>query len=224
MAFRTDTTFSKITAQTFRPVFIQNIAFTTSAAVTGIQPWTTDVGPGAAQVALAGPYGPKLELLILQPDADVSVRLIGAGTASSTQTFTFAVSSGVCTATIGGIAVSVTATGTNATDAQALCTAINSHYILRYFVLATFAAGVVTITTFNKGVFNFVTTTATGTNFTAGGATMTGGTSAAAGTTATNAIKIPANSVFPMYTFKGDLQLDVKGVSASGNLVVFAGF
>lgn len=101
-------------------------------------------------------------------------------------TFTFATASGSCVATINGQTVTVTATGTDATDAAAMATAIlaSEKVGIRGVVTATSALGVVTVTALQAGTGdiaktgNGVTTTATGTNFTAAQAVLAGGLNA----------------------------------------------
>lgn len=103
--------------------------------------------------------------------------------AKATGTFTFATASGSCVAIINGQTVTVTATGTDATDAAAMATAIlaSEKVGIRGVVTATSALGVVTVTALQAGAGdtaktgNGVTTTATGTNFTAGQAVLAGG-------------------------------------------------
>lgn len=224
MSQRTGTTYSQIEAQSFRPVFVQTIAFTTSAAVTGILPLTADAGPAGTQVALWGPCGARGKLLILQADQDVYVRLIGAGTAQSSQTVTYSSSSGAQTIVVGGYTVSFTAGASDTLTAQAAIDAISADPVLSTFLFASKSSGVLTLKTRAMGIFNALTLAVTGTGATRGGATFASGTSAAAATSATNAIKIPAGSLLPMYCFASDLQLDVKGSTASGNLNVFLGF
>ncbi len=120
-------------------------------------------------------------------------RLIGGtdGTAQvaavkASGTFTFATSSGSCVAIINGQTVTVTATGTDADDAVLMATAIlaSEKVGIRGVVTATSALGVVTVTALRAGTGdtaktgNGITTTATGTNFTAAQAALTGGLNA----------------------------------------------
>lgn len=103
--------------------------------------------------------------------------------AKASGTFTFATASGSCVATINGQTVTVTATGTDATDSAAMATAIlaSEKVGIRGVVTATSALGVVTVTALQSGpgdiakTGNGITTTATGTNFTAGQVALTGG-------------------------------------------------
>ncbi len=118
------------------------------------------------------------------------VRLTGGtdGTAQVTAakasgTFTFATASGSCVAFINGQTVTITATGTDADDAVLMATAIlaSEKVGIRGVVTATSALGVVTVTALRAGTGdqantgNGITTTATGTNFTAAQVALTGG-------------------------------------------------
>jgi hypothetical protein len=101
-------------------------------------------------------------------------------------TFTVSTGSGTLTAIINGQTVAITATGTDATDAAAMATAIlaSEKVGIRGVVTATSALGVVTVTAVQAGTGNVaktgngITTTATGTGFTAGQAALTGGVEA----------------------------------------------
>ncbi len=121
------------------------------------------------------------------------VRLTGGtdGTAQATATaasgtFTVATGSGTLTAIINGQSIAITATGVDATDAAAMATAILASEAVgvRGVVTATSALGVVTVTALAKGtgdknkMGNSITTTATGTNFTAGQTVLAGGINA----------------------------------------------
>ncbi len=90
------------------------------------------------------------------------------------------------TAIINGQSISITATGTDATDSAAMATAILASEAVgvRGVVTATSALGVVTVTALRAGTGdvaktgNGITTTATGTNFTAAQAALSGGLNA----------------------------------------------
>ncbi len=120
-------------------------------------------------------------------------RLVGGtdGTAQvsavkASGTFTFATASGSCVALINGQTVTVVATGTDADDAVAMATAIlaSEKVGIRGVVTATSALGVVTVTALRAGTGdiaktgNGITTTATGTNFTAQQTVLAGGLNA----------------------------------------------
>ncbi len=103
--------------------------------------------------------------------------------AKATGTFTVATGSGTLTAIINGKSIAITATGVDATDAAAMATAILASEAVgvRGVVTATSALGVVTVTALAAGTGNTaktgngITTTATGTNFTAGQTVLAGG-------------------------------------------------
>lgn len=120
-------------------------------------------------------------------------RLLGGtdGTAQATAvraagTFTCSTCSGDIVAIINGQSITVTSTGVDADDAALMATAIlaSEKVGVRGIVTATSALGVVTVTSTVYGtgdknrVGNSVTTTATGTGFTAGQATLAGGVNA----------------------------------------------
>ncbi len=100
--------------------------------------------------------------------------------------FTVATGNGTLTAIINGQPIAITASGVDATDAAAMATAILASEAkgVRGVVTATSALGVVTVTAVRAGVGdvaktgNGVTTTATGTNFTAGQTVLAGGLNA----------------------------------------------
>lgn len=117
-------------------------------------------------------------------------RLLGGtdGTAQATAvratgTFTVSTGSGTLTAIINGQSIAVTATGVDADDAALMATAILASEAVgvRGVVTATSALGVVTVTATQYGTGNTaktgngVTTTATGTGFTAGQSVLAGG-------------------------------------------------
>jgi hypothetical protein len=227
MAQRTGTTYSQIEAQSFRPVLIQTISFTTSAALSALIPFTKDNGPSGGQEPLAGDYGRRGGLLVLQADADVFVRLVGAGTVAAAQTVTYSSSAGAQTVVIQGVTLSFTAGASDTLTAVACVAALRANALLSTIMQADNAAGVVTFTmkkAYWGAGFNALTLTVTGTGATAGSSTFASGTGPSAGTTATNAILLPAKSLLPMYRFPADVQIDVKGSSGSGNLQVFAGY
>ncbi len=122
-------------------------------------------------------------------------RLVGGtdGTAQvaavkASGTFTAATCSGDIVAVINGQSITVTSTGVDATDAAAMATAILASEAVgvRGVVTATSALGVVTVTALAAGTGNIaktgngITTTASGTNFTAGQTKLAGGLNAVA--------------------------------------------
>ncbi len=98
-------------------------------------------------------------------------------------TFTAASCTGDIVAVINGQSITVTSTGVDATDAALMATAILASEAvgIRGVVTATSALGVVTVTAAQAGTGNVaktgngVTTTASGTNFTAGQSVLAGG-------------------------------------------------
>lgn len=94
-------------------------------------------------------------------------------------TITLAVSSGILTATINGVAIATgVLAGTDTANAVVLAAAINAsgNALVSGIVTATSALGVVTITSSVKGkTSNAITLAATGTGATASGARLTGG-------------------------------------------------
>lgn len=102
-------------------------------------------------------------------------KFVAASSSVATGTVTISSGSGAITATIGGIAVSVTWATSDTSTATALTTAINANSQVP--VIATSSAGVVTVYSRVSGatVGNAVTLTASGTGATASGATLTGG-------------------------------------------------
>ena len=111
--------------------------------------------------------------------ANASMRADVGGVAAA-GTFTVATGSGTITAVINGVSIAKTATGVDATDAAAMAAAINAstNALVAPLVSATSALGVVTVTAKGSafGVSgNAITTTATGTGFTAQQARLTGG-------------------------------------------------
>lgn len=98
--------------------------------------------------------------------------------AKASGTFTCATCSGAIVANINGQSVTVTSTGVDADDAVLMTTAIlaSEKVGIRGVVTATSALGVVTVTALAAGTpGNGVTTTASGTGFTAGQAKLSGG-------------------------------------------------
>lgn len=162
----------------------------TNALVTGLVTATSALGV-VTVTALAGKMGNAVTTAASGTGNTADqVRLTGGtdGTAQVTAakasgTFTFATSAGSCVATINGQTVTITATGTDATDSAAMATAIlaSEKVGIRGVVTATSALGVVTVTALAAGTGNVaktgngITTTATGTNFTAAQALLSGG-------------------------------------------------
>ena len=139
-------------------------------------------------------------------------------------TVTYATAAGAQTVTINGRQISFTATGVNATDAAQARDLINADPVLRCFVVASSAAGVCTIRARSLGTGgNAYTLAATGTNATASGANLASGSGPSAGTTASNAILIPANQQMFVYIFPWHSHLDVKASASSGTMNVFVG-
>lgn len=106
--------------------------------------------------------------------------------APATGTLTLSSASGSVGGTIGGTSVTVTASGGDTATATALAAAINANSTVNQFVVATSAAGVVTLTalygnTLGGGAIgNLVTLVAVGTGVTRSAATLTGGANATA--------------------------------------------
>ena len=228
---RNDNLASLVLGQSPCPTFLQTISYTTSAAISGIWPVTVDKGPGNSVLPLSGLYGgvgaaspSGSVLLILQPTTDCYVRLVGSGTVAASGTVTYAAASGAQTITINARQVGFTATGVAATDAALAVAAINGDPVLKCLVVASSSAGVCTITARNLGVGgNAYTLAATGTGATASGANLASGSGPSAGTTASNAILIPANQQMFVYTFAWHTHLDVKASASSGTMNVFVG-
>ncbi len=136
---------------------------------------------------------------------------------AATGTFTAATSSGTITAIINGVSIAVSATGVDADDAALVAAAINAstNALVTGLVTATSALGVVTVSALAGKMGNAVTTTATGTNFTAAQARLIGGTD---GTTQVTAVK--ASGIFTFATGSGDCVALINGqtvtVAASG--------
>lgn len=166
----------------------------TNALVTGMVTATSALGVVTITAAVAGKLGNAITTtatgtgataeqarLLLGTDGTAQVAAVAA-----TGTFTFATASGSCVAIINGQSITVTATGTDATDSAAMAAAIlaSTAVGVRGVVTATSALGVVTVTALRAGTGdtaktgNGITTTATGTNFTAAQAALTGGLNA----------------------------------------------
>lgn len=163
----------------------------TNALVSGLVTASSALGVVTVTAALPGKAGNAVTIVAAGTGNTASgARLTGGtdGTAQVTAvkasgTFTFSTGSGACVAIINGQSISVTATGVDATDAAAMATAILASEAVgvRGVVTATSALGVVTVTALQAGtgggakLGNGVTTTATGTGFTAGQAKLAGG-------------------------------------------------
>lgn len=94
-------------------------------------------------------------------------------------TVTISSGSGTITATIGGVAISITWATTDANSAALLAAAINANTnaLIAGLISASSAVGVVTVSAKQKGALgNHVTLAASGTGATASGARLTGGT------------------------------------------------
>jgi hypothetical protein len=156
-----------------------------------------------------------LELLVKQakqgmPQANAGWRF-DENPVAATGTFTVATGSGTLTAIINGVSIAITAVGTDATDAAAMATAINAstNALVQHFVTASSALGVVTVTAVESAVGlsgNAITTTATGTGFSAGQARLTGGTDGTAQVAAAT-----ATCAFTASSASGDLTAVIGG-------------
>lgn len=108
---------------------------------------------------------------------NVRIATASANAAFASGTLTISSGSGAVGGTIGGTAKTVTWATSDTASAAALVTAINADTTLNKYVLATSAAGVVTITAVSPGqIGNGITLTASGTGVTASGAKLSGGT------------------------------------------------
>lgn len=162
----------------------------TNALVTGLVTATSALGVVTVS-ALAGKMGNAVTTAASGTGNTADqARLLGGtdGTAQVTAvkasgTFTVSTGSGTLTAIINGQSIAITATGVDATDAAAMATAILASEAVgvRGVVTATSSLGVVTVTATRAGTGNTaktgnkVTTTATGTGFTAAQALLAGG-------------------------------------------------
>lgn len=91
-------------------------------------------------------------------------------------TLTLSTASGTVGGTIGGTAVTVTASGGDTATAAAIATAINANTTVNKWVSATSSGAVVTVTSLRgAAVGNNITLVADGTGVTASGAKLTGG-------------------------------------------------
>lgn len=165
----------------------------TNALITGLVTSTSALGV-VTITALSGKMGNAITTTATGTGATAEQARLTGGTDGTTQvtavkasgTFTFSTGSGACVAIINGQSITVTATGTDATDAAAMATAIlaSTAVGVRGVVTATSALGVVTVTALRAGTGdvaktgNGITTTATGTGFTAEQAALTGGLNA----------------------------------------------
>lgn len=162
----------------------------TNALVTGLVTATSAVGV-VTVTAIAGKMGNAVTTTATGTGNTAGQARLTGGTDGTAQvaavaasgTFTVATGSGTLTAIINGQSIAITATGVDATDAAAMATAIlvSEAVGVRGVVTATSALGVVTVTALRTGTGdiaktgNGITTTATGTGFTAGQAALTGG-------------------------------------------------
>lgn len=106
----------------------------------------------------------------------VSALAVGAHSVAATGTLTIASGSGPVGGTINGTAKTVTWATSDTATATALAAAINADATLGKFIVASSAAGVVTLTAFPPGALgNCCTLVASGTGVTASGAKLTGG-------------------------------------------------
>ncbi len=165
----------------------------TDALITGLVTATSALGV-ITITALAGKMGNAVTTAAAGTGMTADQARLTGGTDGTAQvtavkaagTFTFATSSGDCVAIINGQSITVAASGVDATDAAAMATAIlaSTAVGVRGVVTATSALGVVTVTALRAGTGdtsrtgNGITTTATGTNFTAAQAALTGGLNA----------------------------------------------
>lgn len=106
----------------------------------------------------------------------ITALLVGDNAVSATGTLTIASGSGAVGGVINGTTVTVTWATSDTATATALAAAINANATTKKFIVATSAAGVVTLTAFPAGALgNSVSLTASGTGVTASGAKLTGG-------------------------------------------------
>ncbi len=162
----------------------------TNALVTGLVTATSALGV-VTVTALAGKMGNAVTTAASGTGNTADQTRLTGGTDGTAQvtavkasgTFTCATCSGDIVAIINGQSITVTSTGVDATDAAAMATAILASEAVgvRGVVTATSALGVVTVTALAAGTGNIaktgngITTTATGTNFTADQTKLAGG-------------------------------------------------
>jgi hypothetical protein len=143
------------------------------------------------------------------------------GTTTPSTTITIATGSGTITAYVNGVAVaSVTATGTDATDATALAAAINRSLFARQYVTATSSAGVVTVTSVSG-----IALEALGTGNTASASYLTG--AGTYGGVAGNALTLTSatgvtRSAATLSGGESKLTVTATEAGVSGNWITFA--
>lgn len=130
-----------------------------------------------------------------------------------TGTFTSSSGSGTQTALINGVSIAITWATSDTVSAALMAAAINASTdaLVSGLVSATSALGVVTVTGIGSAISktgNAITTTATGTGFTAGQARLTGGTDGTAQVTA-----VKASGTFTVATGSGTLTALINGQS-----------
>ncbi len=204
--------------------------------------WATNDTTAATALALAINANTALNLLVratssagvvtvIALSAGDKMPAIGArgtgltvgGVTTPLTTFTISTGSGTLSAYIdGNLVASITATGTDATDAAALALAINRNFYAKRLVIATSAAGVVTVAS-REGI----TLSAFGTGITASAAYLTG--AGTYGGVAGNAVAITNNSTSGITASDTTLTGGVSGVlvtatapGVTGNAVTFA--
>lgn len=162
----------------------------TNALVTGLVTATSALGVvtvsalpgkmGNAVTTAASGAGNTADQVRLTGGTDGTAQVAAA---AASGTFACSTCSGTITAIINGQSIAVTATGVDADDAALMATAILASEAVgvRGVVTATSSSGTVTVTALRTGTGdvaktgNGITTTATGTGFTAGAAALAGG-------------------------------------------------
>ena len=166
----------------------------TDALVSGMVTATSALGVVTVSAAVPGKLGNAITTTAsgtgnTADQARLTLGTDGTAQASAVKasgTFTVSTGSGTLTAIINGQSIAITATGVDADDAAAMATAILASEAVgvRGVVTATSALGVVTVTALIAGtgdknkLGNSITTTATGTGFSAGQAVLAGGVNA----------------------------------------------
>lgn len=163
----------------------------TNALVLGMVTASSALGVVTVTAAVAGKLGNAITTTATGTGNTADQARLISGTDGTAQvaavkasgTFTCATCSGDIVAIINGQSITVTSTGVDATDAAAMADAITASTAVgvRGVVTASAALGVVTVTATQAGTGNTaktgngVTTTATGTNFTADQTKLAGG-------------------------------------------------
>lgn len=131
---------------------------------------------------------------------------------AATGTFTSSSGSGTQTAIINGVSVAITWATSDTISAALMAAAISAstNALIAGLVTATSAAGVVTVSALPGKMGNSVTTTATGTGFSAGAARLTGGTDGTAQVTA-----VAASGTYTIATASGTITATINGQAIS---------